>query len=83
MRGDRHRLEACSSSPAAQGAPDLPRHADVRHAFELARLVVGGMVMSGAAGMAETVSRQWVTSGFFEVLGVTCRKDAFEDVTWT
>ena len=32
---------------------------------------VGGMVMAGADGKAETVSRQWVTSGFFDVLGVT------------
>ena len=31
---------------------------------------VGGMVMSGADGTAETVPRQWVTAGFFEVLGV-------------
>ena len=31
---------------------------------------VGGMVMNGADGKAETVSRQWVTSGFFSVLGV-------------
>lgn len=31
---------------------------------------VGGMVMNGADGTAETVSRQWVTAGFFEVLGV-------------
>jgi putative ABC transport system permease protein len=31
---------------------------------------VGGMVMNGADGNAETVSRQWVTSGFFSVLGV-------------
>jgi putative ABC transport system permease protein len=31
---------------------------------------VGGMVMSGADGNAETVSRQWVLSGLFEVLGV-------------
>jgi putative ABC transport system permease protein len=31
---------------------------------------VGGMVMSGANGIAETVSRQWVTAGFFDVLGV-------------
>ena len=31
---------------------------------------VGGMVMSGADGHAETVPRQWVTAGFFEVLGV-------------
>ena len=32
---------------------------------------VGGMVMAGADGHAETVSRQWVTSGIFDVLGVT------------
>ena len=32
---------------------------------------VGGMVMAGADGNAETVSRQWVTSGIFDVLGVT------------
>ena len=31
---------------------------------------VGGMVMDGADGTAETVSRQWVTSGFFDVFGV-------------
>jgi putative ABC transport system permease protein len=31
---------------------------------------VGGMVMNGADGTAETVPRQWVTQGFFEVLGV-------------
>jgi putative ABC transport system permease protein len=32
---------------------------------------VGGMVMAGADGNAETVSRQWVTAGIFETLGVT------------
>jgi putative ABC transport system permease protein len=31
---------------------------------------VGGMVMAGADGTAETVSRQWVTAGIFDVLGV-------------
>ena len=31
---------------------------------------VGGMVMRGVDGSAETVLRQWVSSGFFEVLGV-------------
>src|SRR5687768_5470722 len=31
---------------------------------------VGGMVMSGADGIAETVPRQWVTSGIFTVLGI-------------
>ena len=31
---------------------------------------VGGMVMTGADGQAETVSRQWVTAGIFDVLGL-------------
>jgi len=31
---------------------------------------VGGMVMAGVDGMAETYSRQWVTSGIFDVFGV-------------
>jgi putative ABC transport system permease protein len=31
---------------------------------------VGGMVMAGRDGNAETVSRQWVTAGIFQVLGV-------------
>ena len=32
---------------------------------------IGGMVMEGADGNAETVSRQWVTAGIFDALGVT------------
>ncbi|MEP7084193.1 MAG: ABC transporter permease, partial [Betaproteobacteria bacterium] len=32
---------------------------------------VGGMVMEGRDGNAENVSRQWVTAGIFDVLGVT------------
>jgi putative ABC transport system permease protein len=31
---------------------------------------VGGMVMAGKDGQAETVPRQWVTAGIFDVLGV-------------
>ena len=31
---------------------------------------VGGMVMAGVDGNAETVSRQWVLAGIFDVLGV-------------
>lgn len=31
---------------------------------------VGGMVMAGADGTAETVPRQWVTSGVFDALGL-------------
>ena len=32
---------------------------------------VGGMVMAGRDGTSETVPRQWVLSGFFDVLGLT------------
>lgn len=31
---------------------------------------VGGMVMNGADGTAETIPRQWVTAGVFDALGV-------------
>ena len=31
---------------------------------------IGGMVMNGADGTSETVPRQWVMAGFFDVLGV-------------
>ena len=31
---------------------------------------VGGMVMAGADGLAENVSRQWVTAAFFDALGI-------------
>jgi putative ABC transport system permease protein len=31
---------------------------------------VGGMVMTGADGTAQTVPRQWVTAGIFDVLGL-------------
>jgi putative ABC transport system permease protein len=46
------------------------------HSFETLGAVmggvgrVGGMVMSGADGTAQTISRQWVTAGIFEALGV-------------
>jgi putative ABC transport system permease protein len=32
---------------------------------------VGGMVMAGADGTAETVPRQWVAAGIFDALGIT------------
>jgi putative ABC transport system permease protein len=32
---------------------------------------VGGMVMTGADGLADNVSRQWVTAGFFDALGIS------------
>jgi putative ABC transport system permease protein len=31
---------------------------------------VGGMVMAGADGRAETIPRQWVTAGIFDALGI-------------
>jgi hypothetical protein len=31
---------------------------------------VGGMVMAGADGSTETVAREWVSAGIFDVLGV-------------
>ncbi len=31
---------------------------------------IGGMVMNGRDGTAETITRQWVSAGFFDVLGV-------------
>jgi putative ABC transport system permease protein len=31
---------------------------------------IGGMVMNGRDGAADTITRQWVTAGFFDVLGV-------------
>jgi putative ABC transport system permease protein len=43
------------------------------HTFELiAGFVpnIGGMVMNGRDGTSETITRQWVSAGFFDVLGV-------------
>jgi putative ABC transport system permease protein len=55
-------------------APDLTDWSGRSRAFDVVagfRPGVGGMVMSGGAGsLPETVSRQWVTAGFFDVLGV-------------
>jgi putative ABC transport system permease protein len=42
---------------------------------------VGGMVMTGADGSAETVPRQWVTAGFFDVLGVRPKAGRFFTTT--
>jgi putative ABC transport system permease protein len=47
---------------------------DRSHAFDLiAGFIpnIGGMVMNGRDGTAETITRQWVSAGFFDVLGVT------------
>ena len=35
------------------------------------RPTIGGMVMNGVDGTAETVPRQWVTHGFFDAFGLT------------
>jgi len=35
---------------------------------------VGGMVMAGADGNAETVSRQWVSAGIFDVPASYCSR---------
>ena len=62
----RTRAAACRRSTCSTGTSGTAR-------FEaIAGFVpgVGGMVMSGADGTAETVPRQWVTAGFFDVLGV-------------
>ncbi len=76
-----------SRSPRVDLGEDRDHSAELRVAAQHARLErraaarsravagftpsVGGMVMAGADGNAETVSRQWVTAGIFDVLGVT------------
>ncbi len=43
--------------------------------------VVGGMVMAGRDGTAETVSRQWVTAGVFDALGLPPAAGRYFQVT--
>ena len=66
--------ERIDSSPRGRVAPlNLLDWNDRSRTFDDVRRVrarVGGMVMDGADGTAETVPRQWVTAGFFDVLGV-------------
>jgi putative ABC transport system permease protein len=66
--------ERSASSTHGYVAPLNLRDWDERnHTFDRIAACIpeaGGMVMAGADGTSETVSRQWVTSGFFEVLGV-------------
>jgi putative ABC transport system permease protein len=64
-------------SPASVRTPVAPLNVadwgERSHAFEAFGGYVGGvgaMVMSGEGATAESVTRQWVTSGFFDVLGV-------------
>src|SRR5687767_2402027 len=66
--------ERRDTAPPGRVAPlNLLDWNERNHTFQLiAGFVpsVGGMVMNGADGTAETVPRQWVTQGFFDVLGV-------------
>ena len=66
--------ERNAASSRARVAPlNLLDWNEQNHAFDsMAGFIpgVGSMVMSGADGAAETVPRQWVTAGFFEVLGI-------------
>jgi putative ABC transport system permease protein len=62
-----------SSLPSRVAPLNLLDWNDRNHTFELIAAGVpgvGGMVMNGRDGTAETVPRQWVTVGFFDVLGV-------------
>ena len=67
-------LGRTEASPRIPVSPlDLRDFNERNHSFErIAGMIgnVGGMVMTGADGTAETVSRQWVTAGIFDVLGV-------------
>src|SRR5262245_45004520 len=64
------------SATSARGAVsplNLTDWNDRNHTFEvIAGYVpgVGGMVMTGADGLAENITRQWVTAGFFDALGI-------------
>jgi putative ABC transport system permease protein len=66
--------ESTQSNPRGGVAPpNLTDWVERSHAFEnMAGFIpgVGGMVMAGADGTAQTVPRQWVTAGIFDVLGI-------------
>jgi putative ABC transport system permease protein len=76
--GEPERLVMVSERSAASArGPVSPRNLldwnERNRTFELIAAYipsVGGMVMAGADGLAEDVPRQWVTAGFFDVLGV-------------
>jgi putative ABC transport system permease protein len=70
-------VEVWERDPSSARTPTAPANvADWRErarAFEAFGGYVGGvgaMVMGGVGNSAESVARQWVTSGFFDVLGV-------------
>jgi putative ABC transport system permease protein len=66
--------EKTGRSPRAGVSPmNMMDWSDRARSFEsIAGFVggVGGMVMAGRDGTAETFARQWVTAGFFDVLGI-------------
>ena len=66
--------ERSATSLRSRVAPlNLLDWSERNHTFEVMAASVpgvGGMVMNGRDGTAETVPRQWVTVGFFDVLGV-------------
>jgi putative ABC transport system permease protein len=66
--------ERTPTSPRSRVAPlNLLDWSERNRTFEVMAACVpgvGGMVMNGRDGTAETVPRQWVTVGFFDVLGV-------------
>ena len=70
-------VQVWERDPAAARTPAAPANIadwlERSRAFDAFGAYVGGvgaMVMSGVGTSAESVARQWVTSGFFDVLGV-------------
>ena len=64
----------CDSSAHERVSPQQPARLRIARSRSFETVAgfmagVGGMVMGGADGIAETVSRQWVTAGVFDVLG--------------
>ena len=65
----RHLGAQAGSSPLEPARLARPQP-HLRAAWPASLPRVGAMVMAGADGAAENVSRQWVTAGFFDVFGV-------------
>jgi putative ABC transport system permease protein len=67
--------ERSDAAPRSRvSSPNMLDWNDRSSTFELLagyRRFVGAMVLAGDSGIGESVTRQWVTGGFFEVLGVT------------
>ena len=66
--------EATDASPRGRVSPpnllDWNERSDSFEVLGGFRPNIGGMVLGGVGDIAETVSRQWVTAGFFDALGV-------------